>query len=129
MTDNNSASAPNTDSAPAPRQPPMVGPVPTIGRILHYRLTKDQADATNKRRADSRRNLTMHRKHSTGVQIHWGNDVAEGDVFPMMIVRVWGDTPGAAVNGQVALDGNDVLWVTSVSVGDRPGSWAWPPRA
>lgn len=34
----------------------------------------------------------------------------------------------SGVNGQVFLDGNDVLWVTSVVQGDKPGQWHEPER-
>jgi hypothetical protein len=103
--------------------------IPTPGRIVLYTLSKQDADAQNKRRADAQKHLQDHRENSNGVQIHVGNPLAEGDVYPMMIVRVW--NPGnahSAVNGQVLLDGNDLLWVTSVKVGTAPGSYAWPVR-
>jgi hypothetical protein len=64
-----------------------------------------------------------------GAQAHIGNDAKEGDVFPMLITKVWGDTPTCAVNGQAFLDGNDVLWITSVAVGDGPRTFSWPVRS
>ena len=101
--------------------------IPSIGRIVRYTLSAQDADAINKRRADSSKHMTEHRENSNGVQIHVGNGVREGDVFPMLIVQVWpNDTHG--VNGQVFLDGNDSLWATSVAEGDGPRSWSWPPR-
>lgn len=63
-----------------------------------------------------------------GAQAHIGNAVAEGDTFPMLITRVWGDNPSSAVNGQAYLDGNDVLWVTSACVGSGPRTFSWPTR-
>lgn len=63
-----------------------------------------------------------------GAQAHIGNDVKEGDTFPMLIVRVWGPTATSAVNGQVFLDSNDVLWATSVCLGEGPRTFSWPPR-
>lgn len=45
---------------------------------------------------------------------HVGNKTRAGDVFPMLITRVW---QGDHVNGQVFLDGNFILWVTSVKEG------------
>ncbi|WP_413600836.1 hypothetical protein [Curtobacterium sp. Curtsp57] len=99
---------------------------PSIGRIVHFRISADDAARINKRREDS----AIHRHpqpgvHSpgTGEQHHIGNAAREGDIYPMIIVRVWNDS---LVNGQVLLDGNDVLWVTSVSEGDAPHSYAWP---
>ena len=44
-----------------------------------------------------------------------------------MIIVAWGDTPTAAVNLQVFLDGNDTFWATSKSVGEREGDYQWMP--
>lgn len=103
--------------------------VPNIGRIVHYTLTYADAERINKRRLDAQRSMHDHRETSNGVAVHVGNPVTEGDVFPMMITKVWGPKePSAWVNGQVFLDGNDTLWVTSVGVGDGFGTFAWPSR-
>lgn len=84
---------------------------PTIGRIVHYRLTEtDVARIEQSRGGDSP-----------------GNRIAPGFVYPAIVVRTSDDTD--AVNLQVFLDGPDTYWVTS-----RPGSqfvdgcWFWPPR-
>jgi len=105
----------------------------SIGRIVHYTVTEGDATATNKRRADMQRHLQEHRDASNGSQVHVGNTVRAGDVFPMMITRVWGED---LVNGQVFLDGNDTLWVTSVHefdardldehTADRNGTFRYP---
>ena len=65
-------------------------------------------------------------------------------VRPAMIVRVWGESPTAAVNVQVFCDSaapesdhNDglpnVIWKTSLTHAPEPGvmesSWSWPPRS
>ena len=108
--------------------------IPSIGRVVHIRLSAQCATEVNRRRkgaqekaADVRsgRVLMQH-----GEQIHIGNSVQEGDEFPMLICRVWAEiaTETTAVNGQVFLDGNDVLWATSVSQGDKPGQWHEPER-
>jgi hypothetical protein len=47
-------------------------------------------------------------------------------IFPMIIVRTWGDTPESAVQGQVLLDGNDTYWATSRVCGKHAGMWRWP---
>ena len=91
---------------------------PSLGRLVHYTL--NESDVA---RIDQQRQYEPYR----------GNDVQVGDVFPMDIVRVWSAgpddlTPDTAVNGQVKLDGNDTLWVTSVTLGDGPGHFTWPPR-
>lgn len=93
-------------------------PVPTLGRTVLYTITKEQADEINARRKSS--SASRHSWH--------GNEAREGNVYPMTIVAVWGDTPTCAVNGQLLLDGNDSLWVTSVSVGEGPFHYRWPTR-
>jgi hypothetical protein len=96
---------------------------PTIGRIVHYYLSDQDAAQINKRRADASAHLAEHREN--GNVVHMGNTVQGGDVYPLAITRTWG---GAAVNGQVLLDGSDTLWVTSVTEGDGQRNWFWPPR-
>lgn len=86
---------------------------PSIGRIVHYSLTQQDADTVAQNRA------------RYGVE---GNPVAEGDTFPAIIVRVWSTDPGDGVNLQVWLDGPDMLWSCSRREGDGPGTWSWPPR-
>ena len=111
--------------------------VPTIGRIVHYRLSADDADAINRRRTTGA-SIAERMKYGDdpqlkawpkGAQAHIGNDAREGDVHPMVITKTWGDSPTSAVNGQVLLDGNDVLWATSVCVGDGPRTFSWPTRS
>ena len=89
--------------------------IPTVGRIVLYTLTEDDAEHINRRRM-------------IGAQAHIGNDVAGGYEFPMIIVQPWGADPTSAVNGQVFLDGNDTFWATSRWAGEGPGTWRWPPR-
>lgn len=102
--------------------------IPTIGRIVHYRLAEQDAQQINKRRADALARMGEHRENSNGAAIHVGNDVRTGDVYPLVITRTWGDSEGSAVNGQVLLDGSDTLWVTSVNEGDGLRQWFVPPR-
>jgi hypothetical protein len=110
--------------------------VPSIGRIVHYRLSAQDAEQMNRRRTTGA-SIADRMKHEvalnayawpSGAQAHIGNDVKEGDTFPMVITRVWGSNADAAVNGQCFLDGNDVLWVTSVCVGEGPRTYSWPTR-
>lgn len=93
--------------------------VPTIGRIVHYRLSLDDITTINRRRTTSA---------SVSATPTLGNPVNMGDVFPMLITRCWGTTPESAVNGQVFLDGNDGVWVTSVMCGSGLGAFSWPTR-
>ena len=99
---------------------------PTIGRIVHYTLGSSDADAINRRRAHAQAHLSEHRENANGVQIYVGNTVFPGDVYPMVITRVWGENADSCVNGQVLLDGNDLYWATSVKVGEGPRTFAWP---
>lgn len=97
---------------------------PTVGRIVQYKLTKYDAEAVNKRRTDAIENGAAHQ--ATGFVAHTGNSVDAGDVYPMLVVRVW--SSGGSVNGQVFLDGNDSLWVTSATEGTSERQWHWPER-
>lgn len=113
--------------------------VPSIGRIVHYRLSVDDAFQINRRRTSGksiadRIQILLNRDPvikgwPEGAQAHIGNEAKEGDTFPMLITKTWGSNSTAAVNGQVFLDGNDVLWVTSACVGEGPRTFSWPTRA
>lgn len=106
----------------------MTNPIPTIGSIVHYTLSEDDAKRINKRRDDAIATAHANKLHpeETGKQVHIGNRATAGEVYPMLIVRVWGDSPESAVNGQVLLDGNDTLWVTSVTAGEGGRRFSWP---
>lgn len=87
------------------------------GRIVHYML--------------SLRDAMRVRDQRFANPFCRGNEPHEGDVLPLTVVRVWKDEFGDGrhgINGQVSLDGNDLLWVTSVCEGDAPGEWHWPRR-
>lgn len=96
----------------------------TPGRIVQYRLTKHDAVRTNARRADAVGEAGVARGR-TGAIAHFGNHVSESDAHPAMVVAAHED---GRVNLQVFLDGNDTLWVTSVSEGHENGQWFWPER-
>lgn len=102
---------------------------PSIGRIVNYTLSDHDAGAINKRRKDAQNlnaaGVTLA-SQELGAQIHVGNRAAEGETYPMVITRVFGDQPTSAVNGQVLLDGNDTYWATSVSHGEGPRHFVWP---
>jgi len=102
--------------------------IPSVGRIVHYTLSEQDAEAINRRRKDAATNRDRIADDAIGYVAHVGNVAEAGQVFPMLITRVWGNTPTSSVNGQVSLDGNDVLWATSVAVGEGPRTFAWPPR-
>jgi hypothetical protein len=113
---------------------------PSVGRIVHYMLSQNDAEQINRRRTSgaSIAERIPSEKWPIGAQAHIGNRAEEGQVYPMLIVRVWSATPNdvTAVQGQVFLDGNDVFWATSVSqvpsdISDdqKRGRWFAPPRA
>jgi hypothetical protein len=94
--------------------------IPSVGRIVHYKLGKGEADQINKRRQDAR--LSQVAQGESGVVVHTGNTARAGDT------RVWSDDPteNTSVNGQVFLDGNDSLWATSRQQGAHDTQWSDP---
>ena len=98
---------------------------PTVGRIVHYRLSGADAESVNKRRSDTAAHIEEHRDSATGVQVHVGFPASAGDVQAAIVV-------GIAANGnpnlKVLLDGTDVLWVPDAGAGHADGQWSWPPR-
>jgi len=94
-------------------------------------LSEEDAFSINKRRRDARNTngegVTLANLE-LGAVIHVGHLVKAGDVYPLLITRVWGDKPGCAVNGQVFLDGNDTYWVTRVTEGAGAQHFRWPQR-
>jgi len=111
----------------APINAPLTREVPTIGRIVLYILNEADVKSINKRRRDAEDKNPGEAEN--GVQIHVGNKVEAGDIFPMVVVRVW---PRGLINGQVLLDGNDTLWVRSKAEWSdevKQGAWAWPLRS
>lgn len=82
--------------------------ISTVGEIVQYKLTASDATLINQARDGNQRH---------------GNYAQDGDVYPLLVTRVWGTHPGASVNGQVFTDGNDNLWVTSRIEGDAEGQF------
>lgn len=86
---------------------------PSIGRIVHYTLTESDAaliDQQNRHAGSNR------------------NSVRVGEVYPAMVVAVFGN--GEHANLKVFLDGGPgaEYWATSRPEGETPGTWCWPPR-
>lgn len=117
---------------------------PSIGRIVHYKLTEAESDAVNRRRtsassiAERIKQQVITLDHGQvpqwplGAQAHIGNSAYAGQIVPLLIVQVWPNEYGPdfdGVNGQAFMDGNDVLWITSAREGSEQGQWVWPPRA
>ena len=80
-----------------------------IGMIVRYCLSNSDACTVRERR---RRHVDRCDDWSDH-EVFAGTDVSTGDVFPMIITRVYPET----VSGQVFLNGNDTLWVEQVSEG------------
>ncbi len=107
----------------------------TAGRTVLYTLSADDATQINRRRTSgvsiAARMKASPAEWPAGAQAHIGNHASEGDVVPLVVIRVWPHEFGQdahGVNGQALLDGNDQFWVTSVKEGTAPGTWAWPAR-
>ncbi len=126
MPDEPATSTSSSSTPPTPRTP-----VPTLGQIVHYRLTQQDAAEISRRRTNSAaiRNMIVSHQWPAGAQAHIGNPVYAGEEVPLVVVVVWPNEFGErfhGINGQVLLDGNDSLWVTSVRDGTEPGTWHWP---
>lgn len=92
-------------------------PIPSMGRMVYYKLSSSDVDAIYQRRV------------SKGFQ---GNTVGVGMVFPAMVVNTWGTNPDSPVNLQVILDGDDSYWASSRQVArgqNDEGYFTWPVRA
>lgn len=102
---------------------------PNIGSIVLLTLSATMAALINGRRTDraSIFERIQQKVWPLGAQAHIGNVVAEGDVFPVIVVRAWGDN---CISGQAVLDGNDTFWVPSIgrnqSIEPTPGCWEVP---
>ncbi len=101
--------------------------VPTIGRIVWYNMPNWHAEDINRRRKDARDRMDWHRALKSGAQVHVGNDVKAGQLYPAMVVVAWGDAPTSLVNLHVFLDGGDQFWATSIGVGEKEGTYQWMP--
>ena len=85
----------------------------SLGATHEYTLTDADVERIMRRRNDAKDAIANNAVGNTGFVLHFGNDVKAGDVYPLIVTRVWDNNK---VNGQVLLDGNDCLWVTSVAL-------------
>jgi hypothetical protein len=102
---------------------------PSIGRVIHYRPTEEQAAAVNRRR-EHFASAQSREAWPPGAQAHVGNRVRAGQPYPAIVTAVWPEEFGkdtVGVNAQVLLDGSDSFWITSVREGTEAGTWEWPP--
>lgn len=84
-----------------------------------YKLSEQDAEAINRRRTGFE-----EAGWPATAQRHFGNAAQAGDLLPTLVIKVWENN---MINGQVFLDGNDTLWVTSVNQGPEAGQWDWMP--
>ena len=105
----------------------MDGLVP--GRIVYFVFNEQCAKEVMRRRTNAQaiaeRMRAIPPAWPAGAQAHIGNDVKAGDIYPAMVLRVWG--PGGCANLRVFLDGSDDYWATSINyeVDKREYSWHW----
>lgn len=88
--------------------------MPFIGQIVLYQLTEQDVNQINRRRTTGKSiaERIALQLWPIGAQAHIGDEVEPGQTFPMVIVRIhYMGLSELSVNGQVLLDGNDVLWV------------------
>lgn len=86
---------------------------PTIGRIVHYRL--------------SDKDVGLLRMWCTQSGAECA-PVSEGQLVAMIITAVSLTAEQHFVNGQCFLDGELRYWVKGADFGEMPGTWSWPPR-
>lgn len=102
--------------------------VPTLGRMVRYVLTGDDAEKINRRRTSGASILTRMERGvwPVGAQAHIGAEVHAGDYWPGLIVAV--ARGSSNVNLQVFLDGCDVFWAVGRNLDEAhtPGTWHWP---
>jgi len=112
----------------------------TIGRIVLYVLSHQDAENINRRRTNggtiAERILTG--EWPVGAQAHIGNPVKAWDILPALVVKVE-EVGGPGLfqpptkllpTLKVFLDGTDSLWVLRCGEDEKkkPGSWHWPQR-
>lgn len=98
---------------------------PTPGRIVLYTLRDSDVQLINHQR---QRGDAGARQRAGLAAV--GNEVAVGDVYPAMVVRVFDAATEGEANLQVHLDGSDTFWACSrkQAHASAPGFWHWPPR-
>lgn len=103
----------------------MEGLVP--GRIVYYVFNDASAQEVNRRRTNAVSILERIKVLAwpVGAQAHIGNTISAGDIYPAMVIRVWGES--GCSNLKVFLDGSDVYWATSISydVEKTQLTWHW----
>jgi len=94
---------------------------PSLGRIVHYQLTEQDASEINRRRVPG---AGHGEGWPAGAQAHHGNPVHVGELVAAVVVCVF----ETCVNLRCLLDGTDTFWATSRAEGTVTGTWSWPER-
>jgi hypothetical protein len=93
----------------------MDGLVP--GRIVYFVFNEQAAKEVMRRRTTAQsiaeRMRAIPPAWPAGAQAHIGNDVKAGDIYPAMVLRVWGSS--GCSNLRVFLDGSDDYWGISIN--------------
>lgn len=99
--------------------------IPSVGRIVHITISEAMAEEIDKNK--NLRNTQVYFKSRSSFE---GNPVESGDIYPMIITKVWSDEPieNTLVQGQIFLDGNYAYWASSVKQGTENGQWFEPPK-
>jgi hypothetical protein len=103
----------------------MDGLVP--GRIVYFVFNEQAAKEVMRRRttagAIAERMRAIPPAWPAGAQAHIGNDITAGDIYPAMVLRVWGS--GGCSNLRVFLDGSDDYWATSINHDPAKAEYTW----
>lgn len=119
-----------------PPNHPYVSPKPSLGRIVIFKLSEQNAAEINRRRTTGysigeriKINSNSNTIWPLGAQAHIGNEVSAGDELPAIVVKVHDiGVIQTTIRMQVFLDGNDTYWAQVVEEGDGEGQWHWPSR-
>lgn len=101
----------------------------TPGRIVYFVFDAHRAAEVMRRRTNSVSIVDRMKadppQWPAGAQAHIGNEVKAGEVYPAMVLRVWGES--GCSNLKVMLDGSDEFWATSIAYDEAkaPGTWHW----
>ena len=103
----------------------------TVGRIVLYVLSYNDVQGVNSRRLEERwhKGVGHSSEWPVGPQAREGYLAVQGDIVPAIVVKPQHNSRQSTFDGQAFLDGNDVLWLTSVPYSEepKPGTWHWPP--
>jgi hypothetical protein len=97
--------------------------MPSLGQTVWYRLDALDVGVIE---AHRRQSLAATLAAAVPAPVDSGTDVAEGDLYAAVVVRVCGIDAEAGVSLRVLLDGTDTLWAERRTEGARNGTWCWP---